>query len=296
MKYRALQLGAAGEKWLDEIGELLAEMETGWHLKIGSQVSGGTEALVFLATYKNTPVVVKLGLPGSLAGEARTLRLGEGVGYARLIDYDADHEALILERLGGQLAEVKLSIEQQIEAICATLKLAWRRIDDSDWLVTGAEKARAQADFIRLQWEELDHPCSLQLIDGALDYASQREQAFTLSESCLVHGDAHVWNTLEAVSSPTGYKFVDPEGVIGEPAIDLAVSLREWRDELLESDTLDVGQRRCELLSSLSNVDYTAIWQWGVIEHVSCGLLDLHLNDPQAAGQHFTIASRWMDS
>ncbi|MFT5047951.1 MAG: streptomycin 6-kinase [Porticoccaceae bacterium] len=114
--------------------------------------------------------------------------------------------------------------------------------------------------------------------------------------SYLIHGDAHIWNTLEAPKSPTGYKFVDPDGLIAERAIDLAILLREWREELLAGDTLALGLARCELLSKLTGVDSQSIWQWGFIEHVSCGLLDLNLNDLDAADKHFTIASHWLEA
>jgi len=75
--------------------------------------------------------------------------------------------------------------------------------------------------------------------------------------------------------------------------IDLAISLREWRDELLAEDALVEGRKRCLKLSELTGVEAESIWQWGFIEHVSCGLLDLHLSDKDAAKQHFDIANKW---
>ena len=94
-------------------------------------------------------------------------------------------------------------------------------------------------------------------------------------------------------SGPGEYKFVDPDGLLAEPALDLSISLREWRDELLAGDPLTLGRERCVLLSALAGVDGEAIWQWGFIEHVSCGLLDLQLGDRTNASQHFAIAESW---
>ncbi len=293
MQHRALQLGAVGTTWLERINQLLAELERDWNLKIGRQLTGGTEALVFLATCEGKPAVVKLGIPDSLGREARTLLIAEGRGYARLLRFDAQRHVLLLERLGGQLAEAPMAVDEQIESICATLNLAWCKVDNPQGLLTGAAKAQQQAEFMRGQWEKLDRPCPRALIDEGLDYAYQREQAFSASDSYLVHGDAHIWNTLRDVGSPTGYALVDPDGVFGERAIDLAVSLREWRDELLAGDTQQLGQQRCALLSDLTGVSATAIWQWGFVEHVSSGLLYQQLGDTSAADQHFSIASRW---
>jgi len=42
--------------------------------------------------------------------------------------------------------------------------------------------------------------------------------------------------------------------------------------------------------------DSEAIWQWGFIEHVSCGLLDIQLCDKQAVEAHFAIATAWLKS
>ena len=42
---------------------------------------------------------------------------------------------------------------------------------------------------------------------------------------------------------------------------------------------LSLGEARCTLPSELAGVDASAIWQWVLIEHVPCGLLDLQVGD-----------------
>ena len=296
MKHRALLLGEVGQAWLDNIEMLVTEIERSWNLKVHEQLSGGTEALVFDCSTAPGSAVLKLGIPNSLGRETEALRVAEGRGYATLLDYDTERDAILIEHLGEQLADAPLSVDQKIEIVCGTLKTAWRRINAKNGLMSGAEKAESQANYILTQWEQLNRPCSEQIVERALEYASDRKAAYDPSTSCLIHGDAHIWNTLEAGDSPSNYKFVDPDGLFAEPAVDLAISLREWRDELLEGDTLDRGQRRCELLSDLTGAPSDAIWQWGFIEHVSCGLLDLHLQDAEEADHHFTIATRWLSS
>ncbi|MEM7016975.1 MAG: phosphotransferase, partial [Pseudomonadota bacterium] len=190
-------------------------------------------------------------------------------------------------------------VRQQIEIICEGLNVAWRRLDQPGGLMTGAEKARAQAHFIQSQWASVDISPPESLKEQALAFTKAREQAYEPSKSVLVHGDAHTWNTLschEAGSATPQFKFVDPDGLFAEPACDLAISLREWREELLAGNTLELGQARCALLSELTNVDAEAIWQWGFIEHVSCGLLDVQLGDTKSANEHFAIAQCWLDA
>lgn len=294
MKHRASLLGELGATWLNDVDSVLATVAAFWNLDVGKQLSGGTEALVFVVDGESGESVLKLGIPNSLGRETEALEKAQGIAYAKLLAFDTKHDAILIEQLGAQLAEASLSVVEQIEIICSTLKDGWRRIEGKNSLMTGADKAQAQADYIVQQWEALDRPCPRQIVDRALAFASERKAAHDPSNSYLIHGDAHIWNTLRAPNSPTGYKFVDPDGLFGERAIDLAISLREWREELLAGDTLSLGLERCELLSGLAQVDSDSIWQWGFIEHVSCGLLDLNLKDFDAAKDHFTIASHWL--
>lgn len=294
LTYRARALGDCGTRWLASLDELLAEVARNWRLRSIDQVRGGTEALVFTAIRDGAPAVVKIGPPGSLRRQALALRLADGVGYARLLAFDGTRDAVLLERLGEQLADCAASVDRQIEIICKTLKSAWRRVDDRRGLMTGAEKATTQARFIMANWDALNPGYDAKIRHLALAYARQRELAYDCKHSVLVHGDAHIWNTLrDQRGAGDTYKFVDPEGLFAEPALDLAISLREWRDELLAGDPLQIGRERCALLSALTGVDQEAIWQWGFVEQVSCGLLDLRVGDHAAAEQHFAIAQSW---
>ena len=296
MKHRALLLGDVGMAWLNKLDKVLAHVAGSWNLNVDRQLSGGTEALVFATSNTSTVSVLKLGIPKSLRREIEVLRKAEGCSYAKLLAFDEEHDAILIERLGAQLAEAPMTVEQMIEALCSTLKLGWLRLDVANGLMTGAEKAQAQAEYILTQWESLGRPCPQHIVDRALAFASIRKAAYDPSNSYLIHGDAHIWNALQSPDSPTGYKFVDPDGLFGERAIDLAISLREWREELLSGDVLALGLKRCEFLSRLTEIDSQSIWQWGFIEHVSCGLLDLNLNDQDAADKHFAIATCWSEA
>ncbi len=298
LQHRARALGDEGERWLANVGDLVNGIAGNWQLSIEAQISGGTEALVFAVARAGERAVLKIGLPRSLGNEAYALQLANGLGYARLLAFDAGRDAMLLERLGERLADSGFALQRQIEIICATLQRAWRAVEHTGPLTTGAQQAQRQAHFIRSQWATLRLSCAVAVKERALDYAVAREAAFDAARSVLVHGDAHIWNTLrvpgQSAMEPDSYKLVDPDGLFAEPALDLAISLREWRGELLAGDTLALGRQRCALLARLTGVDSTAIWQWAFIEHVSCGLLDLQLRDVENADQHFAIAQRWL--
>ncbi|MGH3131466.1 MAG: aminoglycoside phosphotransferase, partial [Gaiellaceae bacterium] len=124
------------------------------------------------------------------------------------------------------------------------------------------------AGFITVTWEALDHPCSERVVAQALAFADIRSAAFDPSAAVLIHGDAHSANTLrdlrgEASAGQPRFKFVDPDGLVAGRAYDLAIPMREWAAELLAGDALELGRRRCALLSRLTGVDPVAIWEWG---------------------------------
>ena len=85
----------------------------------------------------------------------------------------------------------------------------------------------------------------------------------------LVHGDVHQWNTLQAQCRRQRYTLVDPDGLLADPEYDLGVIMREDPVELLR----DGPRGRAAWLAARTGCDETAIWEWGVVERVSTGLL-----------------------
>jgi streptomycin 6-kinase len=94
----------------------------------------------------------------------------------------------------------------------------------------------------------------------------------------LVHGDIHEWNALR---SGAGFKLVDPDGLLAEAEYDLGVLMREDPLDLRHGDPQD----RARWLAARCNCDADAIWEWGVVERVSTGLLCERV-DLQPVGRH----------
>ena len=231
---------------------------------MGPALSGDSEAYVAVArTDAGEDAVVKLEMPPyeHFEDEVRVLSAAEGHGYARLLGWDEERHAMLLERLGPSLFESGLPVAARVEILCATLRSAWET-PAPPGLQTGAQKASWLSDFITATWEETGRPCSWRVVEYALAYAETRRDAFDPVASVLVHGDAADANALR-VNGPTRvrsrYKFVDPDGLLAEPAYDLGVLMREWSGELLGSDTRRLGRERCENLSRLTGVDSQAI-------------------------------------
>jgi streptomycin 6-kinase len=205
---------------------------------------------------------------------------------------------MLQERLGRALCDLGLSPEVQIDVIASTLRAAWHRVPTDPLLRTGATQARSLYDSIRADWDLLDRPCTRRAIERAEQYARLREDAFDASTAVLIHGDAHPANVLEDLSvtaAPGRFKLIDPDGMISEPAHDLAIPLRDWTAELLRSsDAAALGLAWCERLGRVADVDVEAIWQWAYVERVSTGLFLLRLGESLGA-QFLEIADRWTD-
>jgi streptomycin 6-kinase len=295
VRNKALSLGAAA--WIDDLPELVRHLEREWQLTVGRSYDSATEALVAEATRGDgTPVVLKLMIPrpGAHAKNAITfLRLagGEagangdgkagadaggkansdaggnagGDGCVRLLRSDESLGALLLERLGRSLDQLGLPIGQRHEILCATAARVWRPAPGCG-LPTGAEHGRFLTGFITRTWTEFGRPCSARAVDYALACAGRRIDAHDDERAVLVHGDVHQWNVLEAAG---GYKLVDPNGMLAEAELDLGIVMREDPVELMHGDP----HERARWLARRCGLDATAIWEWGVVERVSTGLL-----------------------
>ncbi|HET8682381.1 MAG TPA: aminoglycoside phosphotransferase family protein [Micromonosporaceae bacterium] len=295
---RAKALAAGARQWLDDLPSLVAGLERDWSIRVGQAFSGATEAFVAEATLDGgVPAVLKLLVPRdgeAAAHEVTALRLAGGVGCVRLLRHDTAKGALLLERLGRSLYELALPVGRRHEILCAVAQRVWRPAPGCG-LPTGADKGRWLARFVAATWEELDRPCSAQAVEQALACAWARVAAHDDERAVLVHGDVHQWNTLEAgppghpgAGAGAGFKLVDPDGLLAEAAYDLGVLMREDPVELLRGDPYE----RARWLSRRTGLDPVAIWQWGVVERVSTGLLCTRIGLQPVGRQMLAAADR----
>jgi streptomycin 6-kinase len=266
---RNIAAAAGATRWLDDLAELVASLEQEWSITVGRSFEDSTEAFVAEALLDDgTPAVLKLLVPraGNAArSEITVLRLTKGEGCVQLLRDDVTRGALLVERLGRSLHDLELPIGQRHEILCSAAERVWRRARGCE-LPTGAEKGRWLVEFITRTWEELDHPCSERAVGHALGCAARRIEAHDDERAVLVHGDVHEWNALE---SGDNFKLVDPDGLLAEAEYDLGILMREDPLELLDGDP----HERARWLAHRCGLDPTAIWEWGVIERVSTGLL-----------------------
>lgn len=262
-------VGDGARDWLDGLPGELERLAGEWGLTLGPPYPDATEAYVAPATRADgTPAVLKLlirrGRATHAAEEATVLRLAAGEGCVALLAYDEASGAMLLERLGPSMSELRLPIAQRHEILCAVAARLWRPAPDCG-LPTGARRARELVDHVTSHWDALGRPCSERAVEQALAAADRRAAAHDDERAVLVHGDVHQWNTLRAGA---GWKLVDPDGSLAEPGFDLGVLMREDPLELMTGDPRD----RSRSLAARTGTDETAIWEWGLIHRLQNGL------------------------
>jgi streptomycin 6-kinase len=287
VRRKALALGSAGERWLDELALTVAALEEEWSISCADVLPGGSGALVMTV---GPDAVLKIAIPDGLEGnspftnELASLRAGDGAPYVRVVRVDSERRAMLQERLGRPLSALGLPVEQQIEIIARTVGRGWRHVDAPE-LRTGAEQAEFLIDFILARSNAYDE---------AVAFAEARRDAFEPDRCVLVHGDAHPANVLEDSRAPGEFRLIDPDGMRSEPAHDLAIPLRDWSDELLADDPLVLGHAWCEQLANHAGIEPRPIWEWACVERVSTGLFLRELGDPHG-DKMLEVARAWMD-
>lgn len=286
---KARAVGA--EAWLDELPSLIDELCRRWRITVGAPYADATEAFVAPAEGADgTPTVLKILVPRHHAAahdEITVLRLVDGDGCVRLLRDDAEHGALLLDRLGPSMHDLGLPFFERIDLLCDVAARVWRPAPDAG-LTDGAEKAAALAEGIEERWAHLDRPCSVQARDHALRCAERRRVAHDPSRALLLHGDVHQWNTLRSNTRREGggFTLIDPDGLLAEPEYDLGVMLRE--------DPLDIGRAGprhwAEHLAARTGLDPVAIEEWAVVERVSTGLVCTEVGLQPSGGQMLALA------
>jgi streptomycin 6-kinase len=277
VRNKALAIGAAD--WLDALPARVEELSARWNLTLGRVFEDATEAFVAEA---GPDTVLKLGLPtAERAPELLVLRLAKGDGCVRLLAADDRDGAMLLERLGPSLHDAGLPAEERHAILVDVARRVWRPAPGAA-LPSGADGARSLAAFIPEAYEATGRPCSQRAVDHALACCAAREAAHDDARAVLVHGDVHEWNVLEAGA---GWKLVDPDGLLAEPEYDLGVIMRENPEE-------DDLFTRAGRLAALTGTDPVAIWEWGVAQRVSTGLLATRIGLQPVGAEMLAVADR----
>lgn len=211
--------GKKGEQWLKDLPKTIGELEVKWGISVGGHFPNLSYNYVAEAAYNDKSAVLKIGLPldnVEIFNEAAYLRYLEGDGAVRLLRIDAQRHAILIERAvpGLNLKQCYAGDPKQaIETGIAMLKTIRREPPPQN------DFKRLEDWFARLERAERTE-FSFEYADKALN---NFRQLSAVSPETLIHADLHHENILS--SERSGFLVIDPKGIVGYTAYDIAVFL-----------------------------------------------------------------------
>ena len=140
--------GAGGPDWLRRLPRVVSQLCDEWQLtREGSSWYGYCAIALPVRRADDTPAVLKVSWPGpDQAPEAPTLRAWAGDGAVRLLAHDAEHWALLLERLDGSRDLTSVPIGVAVEVIGSLLARLHQAPTPVEAATRGHRRSMGRAD------------------------------------------------------------------------------------------------------------------------------------------------------
>ncbi len=215
--------GAKGEKWLEELFQTITRISRKWHLTVEKNFPNLSFNYVAPCADKTgKKYVLKIGVPeedAPILNEKRALQAFDGNGAIKLVKFDEEFCAILLERAtpGQTLDEVcGEDFEKAVEIAISVMKKLPRDVPDKSefinletW-IAGLNRA-IKADF------------EITKVIKAQKFFAELIEPF--EKKILLHGDIHFDNILSARREP--FLLIDPKGIVGEIGYEIAVFLND---------------------------------------------------------------------
>jgi streptomycin 6-kinase len=265
--------GDIGHPWLERLDDTLRACTRRWRLEFEAPHIA-SYSFVVAAAASGQPVVLKLAVPGlALEREARFLTLADGRGAVRLLEADLDRGALLLERAVPGTDLLALDDAAATARAAETMARLWRPAP-ADVFPTVADRADG-LKRLRQRHAGGTGPIPSDLV--ALAERLFADLCATSRTALLLHGDLHHANVLS--STREAWLAIDPHGVVGDPAYELAALLCNPFPTPPEAVTLaGIEARRLEILRDVLGFETQRVAAWGCAHAVlsACWSLEDH--------------------
>jgi len=245
--------------------DLINEASARWGLTDVQPSSNLSYNFVAFAKRGDEQVVLKMGVPSSdMESEIATLRLFNGEGACRLIDYDEEKYWMLLERLRPGVMLSTLKDDEEATHIAAdVMQKIWRPAPKDDVFIRLSDWFDGLKN-LRPMFNGGTGPLSEKLVERV----EHSVRAF-LAENhkpVLMHGDFHHFNIL---SSERGWLVIDPKGVIGPACYEVGPFLiNPWGDLLSGNNYRQMTKRRIDILHEQLGFERERIREWGLVHAV----------------------------
>jgi len=258
--------GNQGKIWLENLPKIVDAIASDYGLSAVQPLDNLSYHYVLSGLQDNRPIILKLGLdPKGLEQEAAALQAFEGFGAVHVEAFDTlhvlgkTHRALLLERALPGLSLKSYFPSKEGEAIhiaCAVMK----RLHQAP--LPNTALFPTVWDWLAI----LDKPWDLpnQHLEKARRLRGQLLE--TASQTVLLHADLHHDNILQHGDQ---WVVIDPKGVMGDPAYEVAAFIRNPILELLaKNNAVDIIYNRMHVFSEILGLDIQRISDWCFVQAV----------------------------
>lgn len=251
--------GEAGKQWLERLPEIVTYVACKYHLSDLKAVPNLTYNYVLSGWQETKPIILKLGMDvQGLVREAVALRAFAGRGCVKVI---ANEEGvLLLERAvpGNSLksyfpiqeadsVKIAVTVMQALHQACLSSSHNFPHI--KEWL-KGLDR----------HYDDIPSP-HLQKAKHLKDKLLRHSH-----DEVLLHGDLHHDNILKDGKE---WLAIDPKGVIGDPAYEIAAFIRNPLPALLMTkDPVTIIRNRISLVATEGNLPAHHLIDWSFVQAV----------------------------
>jgi len=256
--------GEPGRAFIAALPARVAEFVERWDLTVDGPTMHGMAALVLPVVRRDgTPAAVKFQLlDEETEGEPVGLRMWDGDGAVRLLDYDDGTGTMLLERLdSGRMLSTMTDTRKAVLVVAELLA----RLTS----VAAPEGMRRLGDIAGEMVDDL--PGALKAIPDPVERALVERCGGAVREVMgepgdrLLHWDLHFENVLAAEREP--WLAIDPKPLAGDPGFDLWPALNNrfdaddvlWRFDAM-SEVLGLDRERAKAWT-LGRVLQNALWE-----------------------------------
>lgn len=250
--------GEKGQQWLEHLPKLLTQLSNTDGLSNLNPVSNLSYNYVLSGFQGPRPIILKLGLDADgIKREAAALMAFEDFGVVQV--FSENTELLLLERAVLGVSLKSYFPERDDEAIDITANVI-KRLHKAPIPSTHA------FPHIKDWLEALDGDLKIpvQTLQKAREIRDQLLKTAMLD--VLLHGELHHDNILQ---NGENWLVIDPKGVIGEPAYEIAAFIRNPMPELLSIQAPEeMIQKRIKVFANLLELPSQRILDWCFVQAV----------------------------
>lgn len=253
--------GTTGKQWLIQLPEIVKHLTTYWLLTKLCPINKMSYHFIAKAIdHQNRPVVLKVGCDGNLIHqEMQALQYFNAEGAIKLLDYNEEHKALLLDQAFPGTS-LKSLYPKQLDTVMDVYATVLQRLHNQHCL------NKNSFDTIRNWLVAIDTISSPLIPQKLLSQAliTKNTLLSSMTHEKLLHGDLHLENIL---SHHDEWICIDPKGVIGEVEFEVAAFTIFDKSEI-DTATKELLFTRIRKLADKTNLSFERIKDWFFVRFV----------------------------